>query len=137
MEFLCRRAGFRLDFICLSGQVSAMSCLFASDYGPPTPGFDPLSGNGRLIAGFAAHRTQLAAAQNLGQLQAMERKFARGETVTWCDNGYGWAYDQKVGDFFGAIIAFVILPWLVMRVAPALGERMGLSAAARAKRGLP
>jgi hypothetical protein len=111
-----------------------MSCLFASDYGPPAPGFDPLAGNGRLIQGFEAHRAQLAAAQNLDQLQAMERKFAKGESVTWCDNGYAWVYDQKVGDFFGAIIAFVILPWLVMRVAPALGARMGL--VPRAKRSL-
>ena len=103
-----------------------MSCLFASDYGPPAPGFDPLVGNGRLIQGFEAHRAQLAAAQNLDQLQAMERKFAKGESVTWCDNGYAWVYDQKVGDVFGAIIAFVILPWLVMRVAPALGARLSL-----------
>ena len=102
------------------------SCLFASDYGPPLPGFDPLGGNGHLIQGFEAHRAQLAGAQNLDQLQAMERKFAKGETVTWCDNGYAWVYDQKVGDYFGAILAFVILPWLVLRVAPALAERMGL-----------
>jgi hypothetical protein len=56
----------------------------------------------------------------------MERKLAKGEEITWCDNGYGWVYDQKVGDFFGAIIAFVILPWLLLRVAPGLAERMRL-----------
>jgi hypothetical protein len=49
-----------------------------------------------------------------------------GDSVTWCDSGYGWVYDQKGGDFFGAIIAFVILPWLVLRVAPALAQRWGL-----------
>ena len=49
-----------------------------------------------------------------------------GDSVTWCDNGYGWVYDQKGGDFFGAIIAFVILPWLVLRVAPALAQRWRL-----------
>jgi hypothetical protein len=127
MEILFRRGGFRLDFIWVSGQVISMSCLFASDYGPPLAGFDPLAGNGRLILGFEAHRMQLATAQNLDQLQAMERKFAKGETVTWCDDGYAWVYDQKVGDFFGAILAFVILPWLVLRVAPAFAERMGLT----------
>jgi len=111
-----------------------MSCLFKSDYGAPDPGFDPLAGNGYLIAGFEPHRAQLAGAQNLGQLRAMERKFAKGETVTWCDDGYGWVYDAKVGDFFGAILAFVILPWLLLRVAPALAERMKLTPAARAKR---
>lgn len=103
-----------------------MSCLFASDYGPPQPGFDPLSGNGRLIHGFEAHQAQLATAQNLGQLQAMERRFAKGDTVTWCDDGYRWVYDPKISDFFGVIVAFVILPWLVMRIAPALAERMKL-----------
>ena len=103
-----------------------MSCLFASDYGPAVPGFNPLSGNGRLVIGFEAHKDQLASAQNLGQLEAMKRKFAKGETVTWCDNGYSWVYDQKVGDFFGAILAFVILPWVVLRIAPALGEHLKL-----------
>lgn len=113
-----------------------MSCLFASDYGPPQPGFDPLAQDGALIKGFAAHRAELAAARNPGQLQAMERKFAKGETVTWCDNGYGWVYDQKVGDFFGAIIAFVILPWLVIRVAPRLADRLGLKPLKLTRRGL-
>jgi hypothetical protein len=104
-----------------------MSCLFASDYGPPQPGFDPLGGDGQLIRGFEMHRRDLAAARNPGQLRAMERAYAKGETVTWCDNGYGWTYDHKVGDFFGAVVAFVILPWLVLRVAPAFGERMKLA----------
>jgi hypothetical protein len=103
-----------------------MSCLYASDYGPPLPGFDPLAQDGVLVKGFETHRDALKTAQNLGQLQAMERKFAKGESVTWCDNGYGWVYDQKVGDFFGAIVAFVILPWLVLRFAPGLAQRLGL-----------
>lgn len=67
-----------------------MSCLFASDYGPPQPGFDPPAQDGALIRGFEAHRAALKTAQNLGQLQAMERKLAHGDSVTWCDNGYGW-----------------------------------------------
>ena len=113
-----------------------MSCLFRSDYGPAQPGFDPFANNSALIAGFEAHRAQLASAQNLGQLQAMERTFAKGETVTWCDNGYGWVNDAKVGDFFGAIIAFVILPWLVLRVAPALAERLGMRPLKLTRRGL-
>ncbi len=111
-----------------------MSCLYSNDYGPADPGFDPLAANGRLIQGFEAHKAQLAAAKNLGQLEAMERKFAKGETVSWCDNGYSWVYDQKVGDFFGAILAFVILPWLVLRVAPALAERMKLQLEPRGRK---
>ena len=111
-----------------------MRCLFATDYGAPEPGFDPLAGNGRLIKGFEAHKAQLAAAQNLGQLQAMERQFARGETVSWCDEGYSWVYDEKVGDFFGAILAFVILPWILLRVAPTLAERLRRKPEARTSR---
>jgi hypothetical protein len=103
-----------------------MSCLYSTDYGPPDPGFDASADGGRLMQGFETHAGVLARAQNLGQLQAMERKLAKGEKVAWCDNGYGWVYDQKVGDFFGAIIAFVILPWLLLRVAPALAERLRL-----------
>lgn len=110
-----------------------MLCLYPSDYGPPDPGFDPLAGNGRLIKGFESHAAELSRAQNLGQLQAMERKLAKGEAITWCDNGYGWVYDQKVGDFFGAILAFVILPWLLLRVAPSLAERMRLGPLKRPK----
>ena len=111
-----------------------MSCLFATDYGPAEPGFDPLAGDGRFIKGFEAHKSELAAAENLGQLQAMERKFAKGESVTWCENGYAWTSDQKLGDFFGAIIAFIVLPWLVMRVAPAFAERMRIDLPWRGKR---
>ncbi|HEY1506800.1 MAG TPA: hypothetical protein VGF92_21030 [Stellaceae bacterium] len=114
-----------------------MSCLFVGDYGLPQPSFDPLAQDGALIKGFEAHRAALQTAQNLGQLQAMERKFAKGETVAWCDSGYGWVYEQKVGDLFGAIIAFVILPWLVMRVAPCAAERLGLTPFKRSRQGSP
>jgi len=114
-----------------------MSCLYPTDYGAPDPSFDPLAGNGRLIKGYESHAAALSRAQNLGQLQAMERRLAKSEAFTWCDNGYGWAYDQKVGDFFGAILAFVILPWLLLRVAPALAERMRLAPPLRRKGTLP
>jgi hypothetical protein len=33
-----------------------MPCLYASDYGPPEPGFDPLVGSGRLIKGLEERR---------------------------------------------------------------------------------
>ncbi len=114
-----------------------MSCLYSSDYGPPDPAFDPRAVGGGLAKGFENHARELDQARNLGQFQAIERKLARGETVTWCDNGYGWVYDQKVDNFFGAIIAFVILPWLLMRIAPALAERMRLVSWPRKRRSLP
>ena len=56
----------------------------------------------------------------------MERRFAKNDTVTWCDGGYGWAYEQKVDYFFGAVVVFIIVPWFVARIAPALAERIRL-----------
>jgi hypothetical protein len=114
-----------------------MACLYASDYGPPDPHFDPLAAKPHLMAGFESHQAQLARAQNLGQLQAMERALAKGETIAWCDTGYGWTYDQKVDDFFIAIVAFIILPWLVLRVAPGFAERIGVGFVAGKKRTSP
>lgn len=101
-----------------------MACLYATDYGPPDLQFDATANGRKLIKGVESHAAVLARAQNLGQLQAMERRLTKGETITWCDNGYGWVYDQKVDDLFGAIIAFVILPWFVLRVAPVIAARL-------------
>ena len=95
-----------------------MLCLYTSDYGPPDPSFDPFAGNGQLLKGFEGHVYQLAAAQNLGQLEAMKRKLAHGEAVVWCDQGYGWAYAPHPAQFFEIVVAGLILPWLVLRVFP-------------------
>jgi hypothetical protein len=92
------------------------SCLFASDYGPPDPAFDPRADAGRLIKGFEAHSAQLVRATNLGQLLAMERKLARGEAFTWCDQGYGWTNSTATDALFAGILAFVILPWALWRL---------------------
>ena len=98
------------------------SCLFASDYGPPDPAFQPLAEGGRLIQGFEAHSAELARAANLGQLLAMERKLAKGEAFAWCDQGYGWTYSGATDVLFAVIVATVILPWLLwrLRLRPAL-----------------
>jgi hypothetical protein len=90
-----------------------MSCLYASDYGPPEPGFNPLADNGRLIKGFEDHAAVLARAANLGQLEAMQRVLRRNESITWCDQGYGWAEGDAVHILFAAILAFVVLPYAV------------------------
>jgi hypothetical protein len=91
-----------------------MSCLYASDYGPPEPGFDPLADNGRLIKGFEDHAAVLARAANLGQLEAMQRVLHRNESITWCDQGYGWAEGGAVHALFAAILALVVLPYAVL-----------------------
>jgi hypothetical protein len=91
-----------------------MSCLYASDYGLPEPGFDPLADNGRLIKGFEDHAAVLARAANLGQLEAMQRVLHRNESITWCDQGYGWAEGGAVHALFAAILALVVLPYAVL-----------------------
>jgi hypothetical protein len=93
-----------------------VSCLYASDYGPPEPGFDALAAGGRLIKGFEAHAAELARATNLGQLEAMERVLQRGEHVSWCDQGYGWVEGTAVHALFAAILVFVILPYAAWRL---------------------
>jgi hypothetical protein len=101
-----------------------MTCLFASDYGPPEPGFDPLADGGVRIKGFEAHAAELASATNLGQLEAMERALHRGDRVAWCDPGYAWVDGAAVHMLFAAILAFVILPYFAwrLRLRPLFGR---------------
>lgn len=100
-----------------------MECLYKSDYGPADPSFDPAAGNGRLLKGFETHLPVLLQAQNRGQLEAMERQLARGQTIRWCDQGYGWTYGPGPTDFFYVILAVLILPWLALRILPRLRRR--------------
>lgn len=97
-----------------------MLCLYASDYGPPNPAFDPLVDGGRLLQGFEAHVSELAKAQNLGQLEAMERQVQRGQDILWCEQGYTWVYGRDVDYFFAAFAVLVILPYVVLRLFPSL-----------------
>jgi hypothetical protein len=108
-----------------------MVCLYASDYGPPDPAFDPFADNGRLLKGFEPHVHELATARNLAQLQAMERHLQRGEEVVWCDQGYGWAYQQPVNDFFIFAVIAVVLPYVALRLLPRIGGRLRRSQPAR------
>jgi hypothetical protein len=100
-----------------------MSCLYQSDYGPVDPSFDPVAGNGALLIGVEAHVRALSQAQNRGQLEAMKRQLQRGQTIQWCDQGYGWTYAAPVTAFFDVAFVLLILPWLVLRVVPALRRR--------------
>jgi hypothetical protein len=93
-----------------------MACLYRSDYGPSDPSFDPLGGGGALIKGFEAHLSDLAAAHNIGQLQAIERKLLRGETVGWCDQGYGWAEQPMVQDLMIVAAIALILPYALWKL---------------------
>ena len=95
-------------------------CLYASDYGAANPAFDPLADGGRLIQRFEAHVSELAKAQNIGQLEAMERQLQRGQDILWCEQGYSWVYDGNVDYFLAAFAILVILPYVVLRLYPRL-----------------
>jgi hypothetical protein len=112
-----------------------MNCLFATDYGPADPAFDPFVENGRLLEGFESHRQELATARNFAELRAMERQLGRGQEVAWCAQGYGWAYQPAVGDFITAAMVAVVLPCIVFRLLPRRrGARRGRAAVATAAR---
>jgi len=97
-----------------------MTCLYASDYGPADSSFDALAGGGRLLRGFETHASELAGARNLGQLQAMERQLQRGQSITWCDQGYGCVESPAVEGFLAGFMLLVVLPHAVKRLAPQL-----------------
>jgi hypothetical protein len=92
-----------------------MPCLYRSDYGAPDTAFDPGAGGGRLLHGFEAHAAELMRAQNLGQLQAMERQLGHGQEILWCDQGYGWVYQKPVDYVFEIVLIAVIVPWMIAR----------------------
>jgi hypothetical protein len=97
-----------------------VTCLYAIDYGPADPAFDPVTGGGQLLRGFEPHASELARAQNLGQLQAMERQLQRGQSITWCDQGYSWVESPAVEGFLAGFMLLVVLPYAVKRLAPRL-----------------
>ena len=90
-----------------------MACLYASDYGAAEPGFvaDPAS-----LAGFEDHARVLAAARNPGQLAAMKRQIERGETVTWCEQGYAWTAQPALDWGLGLALIAVLVPYAVYRL---------------------
>jgi hypothetical protein len=97
-----------------------MTCLYATDYGEPDPAFDPLMNGGRLLWGLEAHVPELSTAQNLGQLEAMERQLQRGESIAWCNEGYSWVEGWAVDGFLTGFTVLVVLPYAVKRLTPRL-----------------
>jgi hypothetical protein len=104
-----------------------MVCLFHDDYGPADPAFnaDALS---RLGArGWAVDASLLEDARNIGEAEAIERHLVRGESVSWCDQGYSWVEQDALDWFYLAALLFVVLPYLIVkfrtRARGALGAR--------------
>jgi hypothetical protein len=92
-----------------------MTCLYRADYGPDDPGFHVGSG-GALVAGVKVDARALASARNQGQLEAAKRVIARGQTVAWCDEGYGWASNPAFETAFLAAVAGVVIACVVLRL---------------------
>ncbi|MDB5407641.1 MAG: hypothetical protein JWL84_2553 [Rhodospirillales bacterium] len=85
-----------------------MTCLYASDYGAADPGFVASRAADTLIKGFESHAPLLEQAHNLGELLAIKRVLARGETVQWCNQGYGWTEGMQFHALFAAILVFAL-----------------------------
>ena len=87
-----------------------MVCLFHGDYGSPDPAFNLGTGST-----WAVDANSLKEARNLGEAEAIQRHLLRGESVSWCDQGYAWVDQDAVVWFYFAAFLFVILPYLLMR----------------------
>ena len=88
-----------------------MVCLFHGDYGPADPAF--ISGS---ASRWVVDASLLKGARNIGEVEAIQRHLLKGETLSWCDQGYAWVEQDAVGWFYGAVFVFVILPYLIMNI---------------------
>ena len=94
-----------------------MQCLYRSDYGPADPGFDAATTSQSLAKNYPAYTNVLATAQNPRQLDALLRRLEQGNSVAWCEVGYGWVQHPAVADSFTLAAAFILLPVACWRVA--------------------
>ena len=92
-----------------------MVCLFHDDYGPPDPSF-AVSAARAAVHGWAVDASLLKAAHNIGEAEAIQRHVLRGESVSWCHQGYSWVDQNAIGWFYVAAFVFVVLPYLVIRI---------------------
>ena len=92
-----------------------MVCLFHGDYGPADPAFKLDLGSASGGRGWVVDAGLLKKARNIGEAEAIERHLIRGESVSWCDQGYAWVEQDAVGCFYIAALLFVALPYLVVK----------------------
>jgi hypothetical protein len=90
-----------------------MVCLFHGDYGPSDPAFSVSGANGH---GWTIDPGLLTEARNVGEAEAIQRHVLRGESVSWCHQGYSWVDQDAVGWFYIAAFVFVVLPYLVKKI---------------------
>jgi hypothetical protein len=60
--------------------------------------------------------TLLKNARNIGEAQAIERHLIRGESVSWCDQGYAWVEQDAISWFYAAAFLFVVLPYVIFKI---------------------
>jgi len=86
------------------------------DYGPEGPAFKLAAAPMADARGWIIDVSLLKEARNIGEAEAIERHLIRGETVTWCDQGYSWVEQDAVHWFYAAAFVFVVLPYLIVRI---------------------
>jgi hypothetical protein len=92
-----------------------MVCLFHGDYGPPDPAFAVFA-TASAQRGWNVQPRLLREARNIGEAEAIERHVLRGESVSWCRQGYGWVEQDAVTWFYLAAMVLVVLPYLVIKL---------------------
>ena len=87
-----------------------MRCLYRDDYGPADPGFNAQAQAQSLAKNFPAYTNVLATAENPRQMDALLRRLEHGDSIAWCEAGYGWVQHPAVADGFTLAATFILLP---------------------------
>jgi hypothetical protein len=93
-----------------------MVCLFHSDYGPADPAFKLDPGSTVGVRGWIDDASSFKEAHNIGEVEAIQRHLLRGESVSWCDQGYAWVEQDAIGWFYTATLLLVVLPYLILKI---------------------
>lgn len=93
-----------------------MACLYHGDYGPADPAFEPGPAWHFGVRGWVVDAALLKGARNTGEAEAIQRHLIRGNSVSWCDQGYAWAEQDAVSWFYLAALLFVVLPYLIFKI---------------------
>ena len=93
-----------------------MVCLYHGDYGPADAAFSLSAPSQSGVPGWVVDARLLKDARNIGEAEAIQRHVIRGESVSWCDQGYNWAEQDAVAWFYLAVLLFVVLPYLIFKV---------------------
>src|ERR1700743_1052580 len=92
-----------------------MVCLYHDDYELADPTFDLGSASHFGMCGWVVDSTLPKNARTIGEAEAIQRHLIRGESVSWCDQGYAWAEQDAVSWFYLAALLFVVLPYLIVK----------------------